>query len=210
MTKYDAIVIGAGHNGLIAASYLAKAGHSVIVLDGRASPGGCASSKSIGEGFTVSDCAQWITQLDPKIVNDLKLGQHGLSLGDAKSTIALQVDGDHLVIKGDQVSGAGITSTDQAALRSFKSQVQTFTALMNKAYQARAPKLVDHNWTDRITLMKLGLGLKLMGRANMQDLMRIIMINIYDVMNEHFEHEGLKGALALDAITGTEHGPPLS
>ena len=78
---------------------------------------------------------------------------------------------------------------------------------MNKAYQARAPKLVDHNWTDRITLMKLGLGLKLMGRANMQDLMRIIMINIYDVMNEHFDHEGLKGALALDAITGTNMGP---
>ncbi len=207
MTKYDAIVIGAGHNGLIAASYLAKAGHSVIVLDGRASPGGCASSKTMGEGFTVSDCAQWITQLDPQVVSDLKLGQHGLSLGEAKATIALQADGDHLMIKGDQVSGAGITSTDQAALRTFKSQIQTFTALMNKAYQARAPKLVDHNWTDRITLMKLGLGLKLMGRANMQDLMRIIMINIYDVMNEHFDHEGLKGALALDAITGTNMGP---
>ena len=51
MTKYDAIVIGAGHNGLIAASYLAKAGHSVIVLDGRASPGGCASSKTHRRGI---------------------------------------------------------------------------------------------------------------------------------------------------------------
>ena len=66
---------------------------------------------------------------------------------------------------------------------------------------------MDHNWTDRITLKELGLGLKLMGRANMQDLMRIVMINIYDVMNEHFDHEGLKGALALDAITGTNMGP---
>ena len=51
-----------------------------------------------------------------KIVSDLKLGQHGLSLGEAKATIALQADGDHLTIKGDQVSGAGITTTDQAAL----------------------------------------------------------------------------------------------
>jgi len=207
MTKFDAIIIGAGHNGLTAAAYLAKAGKSVVVLDSRDQPGGCASAKTLGAGFTVSDCAQWLTQWDNRVASDLALERHGLVLGQAKRTIALQASGEHLTLTQDSVSGAGVTSADQAAYRAFKAQMRKFTALMNKAYQSRAPMLVEHNWTDRITLMKLGLGMKLMGRANMQDLMRIIMINIYDVMNEHFDHEGLKGALALDAITGTNMGP---
>ena len=59
MTDYDAVVIGAGHNGLICATYLAKAGHRVLVLDGRSEPGGCASTREFAAGFKVSDCAQW-------------------------------------------------------------------------------------------------------------------------------------------------------
>lgn len=58
-----------------------------------------------------------------------------------------------------------------------------------------------------MTLLSLGLGLKMMGRKNMQDMMRLVLINIYDVMNEHFDHDGLKAAVALDAITGTNMGP---
>ena len=58
-----------------------------------------------------------------------------------------------------------------------------------------------------MTLLSLGIGLKMMGRKNMQDMMRLVLINIYDVMNEHFDHDGLKAAIALDAITGTNMGP---
>ena len=67
--------------------------------------------------------------------------------------------------------------------------------------------MVEANWADRMTLLSLGLGLKMMSRRNMQDMMRLVLINIYDVMNEHFDHDGLKAAIALDAITGTNMGP---
>ena len=67
--------------------------------------------------------------------------------------------------------------------------------------------MVEANHGDQVTLLSLGLGLKMMGRKNMQDMMRLVLINIYDVMNEHFDHEGLKAAIALDAITGTNMGP---
>lgn len=207
MTKYDAIVIGAGHNGLIASNYLAKAGKKVLVVDARNQPGGCASTKEFAEFFQLSDCAQWVHQLDNKIVKDLSLEQHGFVVGESKRTIALQTSGDHLTIDGDSLSGASISASDQKAFTAFRSQMHAFAKLMLKLYRTRAPKMVEANWGDRMTLLSLGLGLKMMGRKNMQDMMRLVLINIYDVMNEHFEHEGLKAAIALDAITGTNMGP---
>ena len=78
MTDFDAIIIGAGHNGLVCAGYLAKAGKKVLVLESRAVPGGCAATHEFAPGFNVSSCAQWLYQLSPKVVSDLKLPQHGL------------------------------------------------------------------------------------------------------------------------------------
>ena len=207
MTKYDAIVIGAGHNGLITSSYLAKAGKKVLVVDGRTHAGGCASTKVIANGFHISDCAQWVHQLDGAIVKDLSLEMHGLRLGKSKRTLALQANGDHLTIDGDSLSGAGINASDKKAYKEFKSQMRAFAKLMLKLYRTRAPKLVESDRGDKMTLLSLGLGLKMMGRKNMQDMMRLVLINIYDVMNEHFDHDGLKAAVALDAITGTNMGP---
>ena len=207
MTKYDAIVIGAGHNGLITSNYLAKAGKKVLVVDARNQPGGCASTKDFANGFQLSDCAQWMHQFDGKIIKDLSLEQYGFSLGESKRTIALQANGDHLTIDGENLSGAGISASDQKAFKAFRSQMQAFAKLMLKLYRTRAPKMVEANWDDRMTLLSLGLGLKMMGRRNMQDMMRLVLINIYDVMNEHFDHDGLKAAIALDAITGTNMGP---
>ena len=207
MTKYDAIVIGAGHNGLITSSYLAKAGKKILVVDARSQAGGCASTKAFANGFHISDCAQWVHQLDDKIVKELSLEMHGLRLGKAKRTIALQASGDHLTLDGDSLSGAGISAADKKAYKAFRSQMRAFAKLMLKLYRTRAPKMVDADWGDRMTLLSLGLGLKMMGRKNMQDMMRLVLINFYDVMNEHFEHDGLKAAVALDAITGTNMGP---
>ena len=207
MTDYDAIIIGAGHNGLICASYLAKAGKNVLVLDARGEPGGCASTREFAPGHHVSDCAQWLSQFDQSIVKDLDLKAAGLKLGKPKTTISLQSDGDHLVLDGDTISGAGVDSADQAAYRDSKKMVRSFAKLMTTLYRTRPPKLVEQNWTDRLTLMKLGLSLKLLGRERLRDLMRIVMINIYDVMNEHFSHAALKSTIALDAVTGTNMGP---
>ena len=126
MTKYDAIVIGAGHNGLISSSYLAKAGKRVLVVDALNQAGGCASTKAFANGFHISDCAQWVHQLDEKIVKELSLEMHGLRLGEAKRTIALQSSGDHLIVDGDSLSGAGISAADKKAYKAFRRQMQVF------------------------------------------------------------------------------------
>ena len=97
MTDYDAIIIGAGHNGLICASYLAKAGKTCLWSTLETEPGGCASTREFAPGCHVSDCAQWLSQLDQSIVKDLDLKAAGLKLGKPKATISLQSDGDHLI-----------------------------------------------------------------------------------------------------------------
>ena len=135
MTDYDAVIIGAGHNALVCAGYLTKAGKTVLVVDGRPDPGGCASTREFSPGFRVSDCAQWLSQFDQSIVKDLNLIGNGLRLGQPKSTISLQPDSDHLTLQGDTISGAGVDSADQAAYRDFKKMVRSFAKLMSTLYR---------------------------------------------------------------------------
>ena len=77
-TTYDAIVVGAGHNGLTCAAYLAKAGRKVLVLESRQSIGGATASEEIHPGFTFSTCSYVVSLLRPQIIRDLELSKHGL------------------------------------------------------------------------------------------------------------------------------------
>ncbi|MBT5008495.1 MAG: NAD(P)/FAD-dependent oxidoreductase, partial [Gammaproteobacteria bacterium] len=152
MTDFDAIIIGAGHNGLVCGSYLAKAGKKVLVLESRAVPGGCAATHEFAPGFSVSSCAQWLYQLSPKVVSDLKLPQHGLVYAaEGLATIALDEAGDHLRLQGDSASGGGVSSEDQKAYGLFRKKMRKYAKLMKTAYGTRPPKLVEHDLHDKIT-----------------------------------------------------------
>lgn len=208
MTNYDVLLVGAGHNGMVCAHTLAKAGKKVLVLEASAQPGGCAATREFAPGFAVSSCAQWLYQLSPEVNRDMQLEKHGLSYAARDlASVSLAEGGDHLVLRGAELEGAGISAEDRAAYRDFSVRMQRFAKLLASAFGARAPKLVESNLTDRLTLLKLGLGLKLLGRDDMSDLMRIVLINMYDVMEEHFEHPRLKALLSLDGMLGSHMGP---
>jgi len=206
--QYDVIVVGGGHNGLVCATYLARDGRKVLVLEAENHFGGAAKTREIAPGFKISAGAHLLTMLNPEVRKDMRLDEHGLKFAakDLK-TIALAEDGEHISIHGDAISGGDITAKDQAAMKDFHKTMLRFSKLLASAFRNRPPKLVEGDWHDRINLLKLGLGMRMLGREDMREIMRVGLINVYDVLHERFDSELLKGALSLDGLLGSHMAP---
>ncbi len=208
MTEYDVIMIGAGHNGLTCANHLGRAGKRVLVLEAAAEPGGCAATREFAPGFSASSCAQWLTQLSPRVVRDFELENHGLRWAARDlATVGLAEDGNHLVLRTAGVEGGGLSNADREAYRAFHSRMLRYAGVLAGLLATRPPKLVDGGVTDRLNLFKTALGIRRLGVDEMREFMRIVLMNMYDLMHEHFEHPALQAMLSLDGVIGARMGP---
>lgn len=209
--SYHYIIIGAGHNGLTAAAYLAKRGKKVLVLERRPIVGGSVVTESFGEGFRVDSL--WTGgRLRPDIVRDLKLASRGLGADSARPAfISLQADSPHLVLDADPLKAA-------EAIRPFSAKDAArwpeFVRFMNKAarfldyvYSTIMPRLPRHfTLEEGYGLFELGLDLRLMGRRDMLGFIRMLPMTAAEFLEEWFESEALKAALASLAIYGVTLG----
>src|SRR5882724_8592053 len=94
-SRYDCIVIGGGHNGLVCAAYLGRGGRSVLVLEAADEVGGAAVTRDLAPGFRVSACAHLLHSMSGAMIEDLRLEEHGLTFVDgALQTVALSADGE--------------------------------------------------------------------------------------------------------------------
>jgi phytoene dehydrogenase-like protein len=201
--QYDAIIVGAGHNGLVCAAMLAKAGRKVLVLEANEQVGGAAISRNFADGYSVSACAHLLYQLQPAVRKELGLKPRLAS--DDLATIALDEGGEHIRLHDHTVKG--VSSNDAAEYRQFRKRMTRFADLLATYLNKPPPRLGTKNSRDLLTLAQLGFDLKRLGRTEMREFLRLIGMNIYDEVTERFESGLLKGAISLDAVLGTHLGP---
>ncbi|HEV2267867.1 MAG TPA: NAD(P)/FAD-dependent oxidoreductase [Steroidobacteraceae bacterium] len=207
-SRYDCIVIGAGHNGLTCAAYLARAGRRVLVLEAAGQAGGAAGTREFAPGFRASSCAHLLHLMPGWLRAELRLAQYGLRMAaERMPTIALS-GADALRIPLDPGSAAhDLGEAEARAFREYSARMRRLAAALRPLLEAVPPRLGSGAWRDRLALLGLGAKLRLLGRADMRELLRIAGMCVQDLLDEHFENPLLKGALAFDAVLGTNLGP---
>jgi phytoene dehydrogenase-like protein len=207
--RFDSIVVGGGHNGLTCAAYLARGGRRVLVLEAAERLGGAAVTREFAPGFSASACAHLLHLMPAALMRDLALSAHGLTLAAASlPTVALSEDSRHLCFGPGNFSALEARSAaDAAALAQWHSLLGRFGRALHPVLAATPPRLGTDAWRDSYALLGLGWRIRRLGRRDMRELLRIGGMCVHDLLEERFTLALLKGALALDAVLGTNYGP---
>jgi phytoene dehydrogenase-like protein len=205
-----AIVIGGGHNGLIAAFYLAKAGVRPIVLEARDDVGGGAATSEIHPGFRCPTLTHEVL-LQQRIVHDMDLGRHGLELLRPPAQVCSLSSAGPLVIDDDpERTRQGITSfsgKDAAALPLFQAALQRTASVLASAFEYAPPSIVKPGAADLWNLLKTARSFRALGKRDAHRLLRWGPMPVADLMHEWFEHELVRATMAGPALIGTMLGP---
>ncbi len=205
--RYQSIVVGGGHNGLVCAAYLARAGHAVLVLEKSDVVGGAARTRELAPGVSVSSGAHLLHAMPANLSRDLELEKHGLILSRTNlPTVSLSESGPAILFEGDTVKGESVSTKDATALVRFNEDMRRFATTLCPVFDRLAPDVCLDRWGQRFELMGLGWTLRKLGRHHLREFLRIIGLNFYDLLDEYFEGPQLKAAIAMDALLGSEWG----
>ena len=208
---YDALIIGGGHNGLVAAAYLARAGKRTLVLERRHLIGGAAVSEEIFPGFTFSVFSYVVSLLRPEIIRDLELPKHGLHILPLESTVTPMNNGDYLAGWGD---------ADQTRREVYRHSPKDAEAmvelgrLMHHMAMAVKPILgmippdpTSMAPSDLAGMLKLGGHMRSLGPERFHALYKLMTMSSADYLDEWYEFETLKATKSASGIIGTFLGP---
>ncbi|MBB6412704.1 phytoene desaturase family protein [Mesorhizobium sangaii] len=210
MTSSETIVIGGGHNGLVAAAALAKTGRKVLVLEAESEVGGAARTEEFAPGFRVSSIAHLLNRLHPDVVKALELDMHGLQCAraDFMPSVALSKDGPPLVLHGaygEVLTGA--SPSEQAAWKELRAQLLRYAGILKPFLSRRPPDLAGMSLLETASFGQAALALKKLGKEDMRDFLRVLLMNVADLLDEQLADIRLKGLLAFDATLGSHLGP---
>lgn len=209
MSGVDAIIIGAGHNGLAAAGVLSKAGRKVLVLEKSAAIGGAAAGYDIAPGFHAPRYAHLLHAWHPKVESRLDLKAQGLAFARRDlPTVSLAEDGRHVVIaKGAARFADGTPHPDADAFAALHGRLVRFAAVLAGKLLETPPQLQRPDWRDLGGLAKLGLDLRRLGTRDAREFLRVLLSNAHDVILDEVGEGPLAGAFALDSVMGGHCGP---
>jgi phytoene dehydrogenase-like protein len=208
---YDVIVIGAGHNGLTTAGLLAKRQKKVLVVERREIAGGIAASEEFGKGYRSAGLLHDTTGVRPSVVAALDLARHGFQARSEPPGVLSLANGGGVYLSGDPSRAAREIAENSpkdgeqyAKYRAFLGRVRHVL----RGFLEEPPiDVLDVEATGTWDLAKRGLRIRRLGKKDLMELMRLPTMPVADWLNELFESEPLKAALALRAVSGTFMGP---
>ncbi|HLW55359.1 MAG TPA: NAD(P)/FAD-dependent oxidoreductase [Candidatus Angelobacter sp.] len=208
----DVIIIGAGHNGLVTAFYLAKAGFKPLVLERQQQVGGAAITEEFHPGFRCSTLSHSAGPLRPDVVRDMALEQQGLKLIDSEIGVtALSPDGGSLSLYNDPARAAQeiarFSQKDATQYPLFRESLEKIGRVIGEALKMTPPDVDSPSQGDLWGMLKTGRSLRKLGKRDMYRVLRWGPMAVADLVAEFFETELLRAVIAARGIFGTAMGP---
>ena len=213
-STYDAVIVGGGHNGLVCAAYLAKAGLKVVVLERRAVAGGAAVTEEFHPGFRNSVAAYTVSLLNPKVIRDLDLAAHGLKIVERKVSNFLPLpDGRYLKTGAGRTAEevAKFSQKDAARIGNYDTQLNAVADVLRELVLQTPPNVVDGNPLSAIPeLIRAGTlanRLRKLGLEGQRSLLDLFTNSAGDYLDGWFESDPIKAVLGFDGIVGNYASP---
>lgn len=204
--QHDFAVVGAGHNALVAAALLARAGRSVIVLEQGAEVGGSVATEEFAPGFRAPLCFAGVELFHPRLLRDLELERHGLRLLPERGGVGLPLaDGRWLGLGG--TDNGVLAVADRQAFADFADFTLRISRALAPLQCKPLPALAARGIGGTLDLLKLGARLRGLGARDMGEALRFLPMAIQDVLDERFADDALKAALAAPALSAAWLGP---
>jgi phytoene dehydrogenase-like protein len=208
----DIVIIGGGHNGLVTAFYLAKAGFKPLILERRPQVGGAAITDEFHPGFRCSTLAHSAGPVRPDIVRDMQLEKHGLGLITPETCVtALSPDGRALSLHQDEnksaQSIAAFSQKDATRYPEFEKSLGKISEVIAEVLATTPPDIDHPSGGDLWSMLKTGRALRNLGKRDMYRVLRWGPMAVADLVAEYFETELLRAVVAARGIFGTFLGP---
>jgi phytoene dehydrogenase-like protein len=211
MQRYDVLVVGGGHNGLVTACYLQRSGLKVAVLEKNGWVGGAATSRELTPGFLYSNCSYVCSLFRPEIMRDLELPKHGLQVVAYEGGAVLTRDGDYLASYRDHDSHrrefARYSKRDAEAYERYARDVTRQCRFIQPLLMRTAPDPFGFRPRDIAEFVYLAKKFGEFSPSEMAETLRFWTMSISDFLDEYFETDVIKAYLAISGIIGTALGP---
>ena len=208
--RSDILIIGAGHNALTCAFYLAERGLKVTMLEARSVVGGAAVTEEFHPGFRNSTASYTVSLLNPKIIRDMRLYQHGLKVVLRKIDNFLPTEGSDYLLAGrgglTRREIARHSPADAANYDAYSAALSGVVAVLRQ-WILRAPPNAGGGLGDLLALLKLGGGVGRLGLEQQRHLVDFFTKSAADILNRYFSHELVQALFGFDAVVGHYASP---